>query len=57
MTHELQAVIARYNDAWNRHDVDAILALHTEDSVFENHTRAERTSPPREGRSRGTGWT
>ena len=38
MAHELEAVIARYNDAWNRHDVDAILALHTEDSVFENHT-------------------
>ena len=38
MTHELEAVIARYNDAWNRHDVDAILSMHTEDSVFENHT-------------------
>jgi steroid delta-isomerase-like uncharacterized protein len=38
MAHELEAVIARYNDAWNRHDVDAILALHTDDSVFENHT-------------------
>jgi steroid delta-isomerase-like uncharacterized protein len=31
-------VIARYNAAWNAHDVDAILALHTDDSVFENHT-------------------
>jgi hypothetical protein len=38
MAHELEVVIARYNDAWNRHDVDAILAMHTEDSVFENHT-------------------
>jgi steroid delta-isomerase-like uncharacterized protein len=38
MTHPLEAAIARYNDAWNRHDVDAILAMHTEDSVFENHT-------------------
>ncbi len=28
----------RYADAWNRHDIDGILALHTEDSVFENHT-------------------
>src|SRR5689334_13308365 len=36
--HPLRAVIDRYNDAWNRHDVDAILAMHTEDSVFENHT-------------------
>jgi steroid delta-isomerase-like uncharacterized protein len=34
----LVAAIERYNDAWNRHDVDAILALHTDDSVFENHT-------------------
>ena len=34
----LEAMIAQYNDAWNNHDVDAILALHTEDSVFENHT-------------------
>ena len=33
-----QAIIERYADAWNRHDLDAILALHTEDAVFENHT-------------------
>ena len=26
--HPLGAVIERYNDAWNRHDVDAIVALH-----------------------------
>jgi steroid delta-isomerase-like uncharacterized protein len=38
MSTDLQAVIARYVDAWNRHDVDAIVAMHTEDSVFENHT-------------------
>ncbi len=36
--HPLEAVIARYNEAWNRHDVEAILALHTDDSVFHNHT-------------------
>lgn len=36
--HPLSAVIARYNDAWNRHDVEAIVAMHTDDSVFENHT-------------------
>jgi steroid delta-isomerase-like uncharacterized protein len=34
----LEAAIDRYSDAWNRHDVEAILALHTDDSVFENHT-------------------
>lgn len=38
MTYSLEAAMDRYSDAWNRHDVDAILALHTEDSVFENHT-------------------
>jgi ketosteroid isomerase-like protein len=36
--HPLQPMIDAYNDAWNRHDVDAILSMHTEDSVFENHT-------------------
>ena len=36
--HPLEKVIAAYNDAWNRHDVDAILAMHTDDTVFENHT-------------------
>lgn len=36
--HPLQSVIAAYGAAWNRHDVEAILAMHTEDSVFENHT-------------------
>jgi len=34
----MKTTIDRYSDAWNRHDVDAILALHTNDSVFENHT-------------------
>jgi steroid delta-isomerase-like uncharacterized protein len=34
----LEAAIAGYADAWNRHDLEAILALHTEDSIFQNHT-------------------
>lgn len=38
MSTPLEATIRRYTDAWNRHDVDAILALHTDDAVFENHT-------------------
>jgi steroid delta-isomerase-like uncharacterized protein len=36
--HPLEQVIAAYGEAWNRHDVEAILAMHAEDSVFENHT-------------------
>jgi steroid delta-isomerase-like uncharacterized protein len=40
--HPLRAVIDRYNDAWNRHDVDAIVAMHAPDMVFENHTARER---------------
>jgi steroid delta-isomerase-like uncharacterized protein len=38
---ELQTFIDRYNDAWNRHDVDAIVSLHTDDSVFENHVTGD----------------
>lgn len=38
MSRGAETIIDRYSDAWNRHDVDAIVALHTEDSVFENHT-------------------
>lgn len=34
----LEITIARYSDAWNRHDVEAIVAMHTDDSVFQNHT-------------------
>ena len=44
--HPLRAVIERYNDAWNRHDLDAIVALHVPDMVFENHTAGERAEGP-----------
>ena len=37
-----QQFIERYNDAWNRHDVDDIVSMHTPDMVFENHTAGER---------------
>jgi steroid delta-isomerase-like uncharacterized protein len=39
---ELEGLIGRYNDAWNAHDVDAIVAMHAPDMVFENHTAGER---------------
>jgi steroid delta-isomerase-like uncharacterized protein len=38
---ELQEFIDRYNEAWNAHDVEAIVAMHTEDSVFENHVTGD----------------
>ena len=39
---ELERTIERYNDAWNAHDVDAILSFHAPGMVFENHTAGER---------------
>jgi steroid delta-isomerase-like uncharacterized protein len=38
---ELQKFIERYNNAWNDHDVDAIVDMHTTNSVFENHTTGD----------------
>ena len=38
---ELQEFIDRYNAAWNEHDVEAIVSMHTDDSVFENHTTGD----------------
>ncbi len=39
---DLRALIDSYNDAWNRHDVNAIVAMHAPGMVFENHTARER---------------
>jgi len=39
---ELEKTIERYNDAWNAHDVEAILGFHAPGMVFENHTAGER---------------
>jgi ketosteroid isomerase-like protein len=39
---ELERVIERYNEAWNAHDLDAILSFHAPGMVFENHTAGER---------------
>jgi steroid delta-isomerase-like uncharacterized protein len=38
----LEERIAAYNDAWNAHDLDAIMSMHAPDMVFENHTAGER---------------
>jgi ketosteroid isomerase-like protein len=37
----LERVIQRYNQAWNAHDLDAIVSLHAPDMTFENHTAGE----------------
>jgi steroid delta-isomerase-like uncharacterized protein len=44
MTGEEDArlLIAAYDDAWNRQDLDAVASMHTDDVVFENHTAGER---------------
>jgi uncharacterized protein (TIGR02246 family) len=36
-------IVRRFQDAWNAHDVDAVMALMTEDCVFES------TWPPPDG--------
>lgn len=41
MTDDLQATIDAYNDAWNDHDLDTIVAMHASAMVFENHTAGE----------------
>src|SRR5690606_28658074 len=33
---ETMGVVDRFNEAFNRHDVDAVMALMTEDCVFES---------------------
>jgi steroid delta-isomerase-like uncharacterized protein len=38
---ELADAIARYNQAWNDHDLDAIMSMHAPDMVFQNHTAGE----------------
>ena len=38
----LERAIAAYNDAWNAHDLDAIMSMHAAAMVFENHTAGER---------------
>ena len=41
---DLRETIERYNEAWNAHDLDAIVAMHAPDMVFENHTAGESAS-------------
>ena len=41
-SESLRELVARYDDAWNRQDVDAVVALHAPDFVFHNWTANER---------------
>ena len=38
---EVEALIARYNAAWNRQDLEQICSLHADEIVFHNHTAGE----------------
>ena len=42
----LTEAIGRYNEAWNAHDLDAIMEMHAPDMVFENHTAGESAQGP-----------
>ena len=44
---ETRAAVDRFNDAFNRHDVDGVMAAMTDDCVFES------TSPPHGDRHEG----
>jgi steroid delta-isomerase-like uncharacterized protein len=37
---EAHSLLDRYLDAWNRHDLNAVIAMHTDDTVFAPHTGA-----------------
>jgi steroid delta-isomerase-like uncharacterized protein len=43
----IRMLAERYGEAWNRQDLDAIMDLHTEDSVFVAHAAG---TPPAEGK-------
>ena len=47
----LEESIGRYNEAWNAHDLDAIMSMHAPDMVFENHTAGESAQGPDEVRT------
>src|SRR6266545_3613111 len=38
---DYQDVARRYADAWNAHDVGAIMAMHSEDTLYHLHGEAE----------------
>ena len=41
MSKEVEDLAVRYGAAWAEHDLDAIMALHTEETVFHLHGGGE----------------
>ena len=45
-SHSLEQLLEAFADAWNRHDVDALMSMMTDDGVFETsageHVNGER---------------
>ena len=48
---DVEALIDRYNRAWNEQELDEIAALHAPDVVFHNHTAGERIEGARDVRA------
>lgn len=38
---DYREIARRYADAWNAHDVDAIMALHADDTIYHLHGEAD----------------
>ena len=48
MPFDVADLIARHDAAWNAHDLDGLVALYTDDVVFQNHTAGEDAVSGRE---------
>src|SRR4029079_12886952 len=46
MSIQIQELAERYGTAWAAHDLDAIMAMHTEDTVFHLHGGGEASVGP-----------
>jgi steroid delta-isomerase-like uncharacterized protein len=46
-TTAIRMLAERYGEAWNRQDLDAIMDLHSDDTVFQAHAAG---TPPAEGK-------
>jgi steroid delta-isomerase-like uncharacterized protein len=47
---DLVSLLDRFADAWNRHDLDALMSMMTDDCVFEASAGPEVTGQRNEGR-------